>query len=139
VERAIRQPDRDGPAADPALDQQVDHVILVEEADAVLDALLVQRLQDHVTGAVGCMTGAPNRFAGHSIGMPAKRALGDLTIRRPVKRQAHVFQLIDSRHGLITHELDGVLVAQVIRAFNCIVGVPFGMVFLLAADRKSVV
>ena len=40
-------------------DEQVDDMVLVEELDLVLDALLVQRLQDHVPGAVGGEARAP--------------------------------------------------------------------------------
>ena len=129
------QLDRNHARGRPVDHQQVNRLEFVEEGHVVFHALLVERLQDHVTGAVGRMAGPPDRFAGHVIGMPAKRALGDLAIRRPVEGQAHVFQFVDGRHGLIAHELDRILVAQVIRAFDGIVGVPFGMVFFLAAER----
>jgi hypothetical protein len=132
VHLAGGQLDRNHARGGPVDHQQVNRLEFVEEGHVVLHALLVERLQDHVTGAVGGMAGAPDRFAGHVIGMPAKRALGDLAIRRAVKGQAHVFQFVDGRHGLVAHELDRILVAQVIRAFDRVVGVPFGMVFFLA-------
>jgi len=88
-------------------------------------------------GAVGCMAGAPDRLAGDIVGMPAKRALGDLPIRRPVEGQAHMLQLVNGLHGFVAHELDRVLVAKVIRALDGIVGVPFGTVFFLAAEGRA--
>ena len=53
--------DRRPDDAAPSGQQQVEHVELVEELDALLDAVLVERLQDHVAGAVGreAASGAP--------------------------------------------------------------------------------
>ena len=56
-------------------EEQVEHLELIVEFDLVLQALLVERLQDHVTGAVCGMTGAPDRFAGVIVGVPAKGSL----------------------------------------------------------------
>ncbi len=47
-------------AAFPVLDQHVEHVEFVEEHHVVLDRLLVERLQDHVAGAIGGVAGAFN-------------------------------------------------------------------------------
>ena len=88
-------------------------------------------------GVVSGVAGAPDGFASYVIGMPAKWTLGDFPVWRPVERQAHMLQFIDGRHGLIAHELDGILIAQVIRALYGVVGVPFGMVFFLAAERRA--
>ena len=41
------------PAAFAVVHDQVEHVELVEERHPLLDALLVERLEDHVPGAVG--------------------------------------------------------------------------------------
>ena len=41
--------------------EQVQAVELVEEPDVALHALLVERLQDHVAGAVGRVARAPHR------------------------------------------------------------------------------
>ena len=53
VQLTVRDAVCDDAAGLAALDEHVDHVVLVEEPDAVLDALLIQRLEDHVPGAVG--------------------------------------------------------------------------------------
>ena len=55
--------------------KQIKHLELVVELDLVLKTLLVQGLQDHVTGAVSGMGCAANGFAGIVIGVPAKRSL----------------------------------------------------------------
>jgi len=114
--------------------QQVNNLEFVKEGDVILDALLVECLQDHVTSAVGGVTGAPHWFAGDVVGVSAKRTLGNFAVRCTVEGQAHVFQFIDGRDGLVAHELDGILVAEVIGAFDRIVGVPFRVVFFQVAQ-----
>jgi hypothetical protein len=52
-------------------------MILVEEIHFIFDALLIQRLQNHVTGAVSGMTGAPHRFLAKIAGVTAKTPLAD--------------------------------------------------------------
>ena len=45
---------RDDAVADAVVgDEQVEHLEFVEELDVVLDALLVEGVEDHVAGAVG--------------------------------------------------------------------------------------
>ena len=48
-----------------------------------------------------------------------------------------MLQLVDGRDGLEAHELDGVLVAQVVGTLDRVIGVPFGVVLLLAAQRRA--
>jgi hypothetical protein len=57
------QLDSDNASSLPVYDQQVEHLEFVVELDLVLQALLVQGLQDHVTRAVGGVTGAADGFA----------------------------------------------------------------------------
>ena len=58
-------------------EHQVQRVELVEELDVVLDAVLVQRLQDHVAGAVGGVTRPSHRGLAVVAGVPAEAALVD--------------------------------------------------------------
>ena len=46
----------------------------------LLDALLVEGLQDHVAGAVGGVAGPAHRLLGDVVGVPAEGALGDLAL-----------------------------------------------------------
>ena len=122
----------------PVLDhQQIDHLELVEEGDVVLQALLVQRLQDHVPGAVGGMAARRTGLPVSLLVCPPKGRWAILPIGRAVEGQAHVLQLVDGVDGLVAHELDGILVAQVVGAFDGVVGMPFGVVFLLVAERRA--
>ena len=61
--------------------QQVEAVVLVEEADVALHALLVQGLQDHVAGAVGRVAGAAHRSLAVVRRVPAEASLVDPAVR----------------------------------------------------------
>src|SRR3970282_1195193 len=58
------EPARHYPGRAALIDQDVHHLKLVQEADFVLDALLVKRLQDHVAGAIGCVASPAHWLAG---------------------------------------------------------------------------
>jgi hypothetical protein len=66
----------------------------------VLDALLVERLQDHVAGSVGREAGPPDGRLAVVAGVAAEPPLVDLAVRRAVERQAHVLELDDRLDGL---------------------------------------
>ena len=91
----------DHAARDAVLDEHVDDVVLVEELDAVLDALLVERLQDHVAGPVGRVAGAPDRRLAEVARVAAEAALVDLALGGPVEGQAHVLELDDRLDRLV--------------------------------------
>jgi len=69
---------------------EVQHVVLVEELHVVLDARLVEGLQDHVTGAVGRVARAAHGVLAVVAGVPAEAALVDLALGGAVERQPHV-------------------------------------------------
>ncbi len=103
---------------------------LVEEGDVALHALLEERLQDHVAGAVGRVAGPAHRRLAVVAGVAAEAALVDLALRRPVERQPEVLQLDDGVDGLPAHDLDGGLVAQVVRALHGVERVPLPGILL---------
>ena len=88
VELAVGDPvgnDARGPAARPelaALGQEVDDVVLVVELDPVLDALLVERLEDHVAGPVDGVARPPDRSLAVVPGVATEATLVDLAVRR---------------------------------------------------------
>ncbi len=90
-----------------------------------------------MTGAVRGVAGASNGFAGYVIGVTAEVALQDATFGCAVKRQAHVFEFKHGINRFIAHELDGILIAEIIRAFYRIIRVPFGMIFFGVAERRA--
>src|SRR5665213_3598444 len=85
-----------GPTAGPhlaAVEQEVDDLVFVEELDAGLDALLVERLQDHVPGPIRGEARPADRAFPEVPGVAAETTLVDLAVRGPVERQAHVLEL----------------------------------------------
>ncbi len=117
--------------------QQVQDVELVVELDVLLDAVLVERLQDHVPGAVGGVAGPADRGVTVVAGVPAEPALVDLALGRAVERQAHLLQVEDRVDGLLGHDLRGVLVDEVVAALDRVEGVPLPVVLLHVGQRGA--
>ncbi|GMA34859.1 hypothetical protein GCM10025876_10630 [Demequina litorisediminis] len=115
---------------------QVERVELVEKLDLLLDALLVQRLQDHVAGAVGGVAGATHGRLAVAAGVAAKAALVDLALGRAVKRQAHLLEVKDRVDGLVAQDLRGILIDQVIATLDGVEGVPLGVVVLDVGEGR---
>ena len=119
------------------VDQQVQHVELVEELDVLLDAVLVERLQDHVAGAVRGVAGPAHGGLAVVAGVPAEAALVDPALGRAVERQAHLLQVEDRVDGLLGHDLGGVLVDQVVTALDGVERVPLPVVLLDVGQRGA--
>ena len=90
---------------------EIDGEVFDKEFGVVLERLLIQRVQDGMTGAVGrCASALGNAFAvigGHAT----KRALVNVAILSTGKWHAVVFEFDHRRNGLAAHVLDSVLVA----------------------------
>src|SRR5918996_6469680 len=74
---------------------EVEHEELVVELDALLGALLEQRLEDHVAGAIGRVTRSFDRGLTVIASVSAEPPLVDLPIGRAVEREAHALELED--------------------------------------------
>lgn len=118
-------------------EQQVEDIELVEELDVVLDALLVEGLQDHVAGAVRGVAGAADGGLTVLAGVPAEAALVDEPVRGAVERQPHLLQVEDGVDGLLGHHLGGVLVDQEVTALDGVEGVPLPVVLFDVGQRGA--
>ncbi len=109
--------------------QQIQHVVLVVELNVVLDAVLVQGLQDHVAGAVCCVAGAT--YGGFAVvaGVATETTLVNLALWGAVERQTHLFQVQHGVDGFLGHNFCCVLVNQVVATLDGVEGVPFPVVF----------
>lgn len=116
-------------------DQLVQDVELVEELHALLHAVLVQRLKDHVAGAVRGVAGPADRGLAVVARVTAEAALVDGAVRGAVERQAHLLQVEDGVDGLLREDLGGVLVDQVVTALDRVEGVPLPVVLLHVGER----
>ena len=77
-----------------------------------------------MTGSVSHRTGPRNRAFAKILRHAAKRPLEYFAVFQAVKRHTKMLQFVYGRSGVFTHKLDGILVAQVIRAFNGVVHMP---------------
>ena len=68
---------------------EIDDVVLVVELDARLDALLIERLQNHVAGAICGVAAAAHRPFAVVARMPTEAALVNLAVWCAIERKAH--------------------------------------------------
>ena len=116
-------------------EDQIDHLVFVEELHVLLDALLIQRLQDHVAGAIGRLARSHHRPFAEVARVAAKAPLLDLAVGRPIERQAHVLQFDHGIARFFGQHLGGILIDQIIAALHGVVHVPFPVVFFHVAQR----
>jgi hypothetical protein len=126
VNGAVLEAERDQAAALAVrVHDQVDREIFDEEVGVVLQALLVERVQHGVAGAVGGGGGALHRRAlAHILHVAAERALVDRAVIVAAERHAIMFELVDGRGRLAHHIFDRVLVAEPVRPLDGVVHVP---------------
>ena len=109
---------------------EVEDVELVVELHALLDAVLVERLEDHVTGAVGGVAGAAYGGLAVVACVPAEASLVDPALGGAIEGQAHLLEVDDGVDGLAAHDLRSVLVDEVVTALDGVEGVPLPVVLL---------
>ena len=135
VDLAGLQLQRDDAAAAAVVgEEDVEHVELVEEVDVVLDALLVERLDDHVAGAVGGVAGAPDRAFAEVASVAAEPALVDPAVGRAVERKPHVLEFEHGVDRLAGEDFGRVLIDEVVAALDGVEHVPLPVVFLDVAE-----
>ena len=103
---------------------------LYKEAGFGLDVLLVQRVQHGVARAIGCCTCALYGFFAVVGSVPAKGALVNRTVRVAVKRHTHVLKVVHHLGCFTAHELNGVLVAEPVGAFDSVIKMVMPVVFV---------
>src|SRR6185295_8611123 len=116
-------------AADAAVHDQVDREIFDEEVRVVPEALLVERVEHRMAGAVGGGAGALRwRTLPHVLGHAAERALVDFALGGAAERQAHLLELDHRGRRFADHIFDRVLVAEPVGALDGVVHVPRPMI-----------
>ena len=120
-----------------AVAQEVERHPLDEELGARPHVALVKRMQHGVSGAVRRRAGAFHRALAVIAGMPPERTLIDFPVVEAIERHAEMLQLDHHLVRLAAHELDRVLVTEVIGTFHRVVHVPVPVVFLVVAERSG--
>jgi hypothetical protein len=132
VDRSVLQAPSEQTATDTVLvNQEIESEIFGEESRAVLEALLIERVQDGVAGAIGGGGGPMGHRALGVFGrMAAERPLVDLAGLGAAERHAEMLELDDRRDGLVAHVCNRVLVAQPVGAPDRVEHVPAPIVLL---------
>ena len=113
---------------------QIERHPLDEELGVGLDVALVHGVQHGVAGAVGGGAGTAHRLLAEIRHVAAERPLVDLAGIGAVERHAVILEFDDALVGLAAHELDGILVAQPVRALDGVVHMPVPVIFLGVAQ-----
>ena len=117
-----------------SIQNQVHHLEFVEKGHFVFHTLLVEGLQDHMPGAVGCVAGPSHRAFAKVAGVAAEPALIDAALRGTVEGQPAIFQIINRLDGFFGQNFGRLLVHEIIAAFDGVEGMPLGFVLLHVAQ-----
>ena len=116
---------------------QIERHPLHEEVGVGLDVLLIQGVQQRMTGAVGCGTGARHRVLAVILHVAAERTLVDLAAVQPIERHAVMLQLVHHFRCGAAHVFDGILIAEIVRTLHRVVHMPVPVVFVDVAQRSG--
>jgi hypothetical protein len=111
-----------------SIHDQVDGEVLDEELGVVLQALLIEGVQDGVAGAVGGGAGPLHRGLAVVPHVAAERPLIDLAVLACARTARRSVRALHRRDACAAHVLDGVLVAEPVGALDRVVHVPLPVV-----------
>ncbi len=136
VDRTVVEAKRDHADAAAVLHDQVDRKVLDEEVGVVLQALLVQRVEHRMAGAVGRGAGPLGRRPlAHVLHHAAERPLVDRPVLVAAERHAGVLELVDRVRRFADHVLDRVLITEPVRPLDGVEHVPGPVVGRVVAER----
>ena len=137
MDRSILEaPGQQTAAGSVVVHQEIDREVFDEEARLVLQALLVQRVQDGMAGTVSRRAGPIGHVAlGIFRRMTAEPPLVDLALVGATERNAEMLEFDDRIDRLAAHIGDRVLVSEPIGAPDGIEHVPAPVVLLDIAER----
>ena len=90
-----------------------------------------------MAGSVGGVTGPAHRTLSEVSGVAAEAPLVDPPFRGAVKGQPPVFQIVDRLDRFFSQDMSGLLVDQVVAAFNRVKGVPLRLVLFDVAQCRT--
>src|SRR5205823_10594339 len=129
LQTAVEQvPADDALTAAAVLDELPGEVLLVRR-DVALADLLVENLDQDVARDIGGVSGA-------RCARGAERTLRYAAVRRAREDGAPVLQLVDVAGRLVAEDLDRVLVAEVVRPLDGVVGVDLRVVLRRVSERR---
>ena len=108
---------------------QIEDLKFVIKRYIVFNTLLIKGLQNHMPGAIRGIASTTYGCFAKVAGMAAEATLIDASFGGPVKRQSPIFQIIYCLNGFLCQYLGGLLINQIIAAFDSVKGMPFRLVF----------
>ena len=133
----IEVPGKDAPTGAVVVHEEVERDVFDEEFRVVAQALLVERVQDGVTGAIRRGAGSLGRAFAEVGRHSAERALVDPPVLGAREGDPEVFELDDGGDRLAAHVLDRVLIAEPVRPLHRVVHVPPPVVLAHVAERGA--
>ncbi len=116
---------------------QIQRIPLGEDGGFVLQVLLVQRVQQGVTGTVRSRRCTCRLLAAEVLRLAAKRTLIDGAVLQAGERQPHVVKLQNRFRAGFTHIFNGVLVTDIVGAFHRVVHMPFPVIIMGITERNG--
>lgn len=112
-------------------------MIFVVELDARFDALLIERLQNHVSSAICGVAAATHGSLTVVARMPTEAALINLAVGGAVEWKAHALQLNHRGDRLACEHFGGILVGEIVATLNRVEHVPLPVVLFHVAERRA--
>ena len=98
------------------------------------DGLIVECIEHHPPGVIGRVAGPLDGCLTVLPGVASEVPLGYPAVRGAAEGNPHVFELVDCPRGVSYHDLDGILIPQVIAALDRIKEMPFPSVLFFIAQ-----
>src|SRR5450756_775896 len=97
-------------------------------------ALVVEGVKNHPSCPVRSIAGSLYRFFSIFTGMTSKVPLGYFTLCIAAERNTHVLKFINHTGSVLYHNLNSILVSEVITSLDSIEHMPFPVVFFFIPD-----
>ena len=138
MQAAVGQiPGQHAPAHALVIHHQIDGEVFDEEFGLMLQRLLIKRVQDGVTGAIGRRASALRNAFTEVGGHATEGALINLAGFGARKGHTIVFEFDDRRYRLTTHVFNRILVAEPVGALDGVVHMPAPVVRAHIAERRA--
>src|SRR5215469_13235933 len=92
MQGAVVQPPGDDPTASVAIHHEIERNVFDKKLGVMLEALLIERVQQRVPGPVGGGAGALGQFPSPMQGVAAKRALVNVAVGGAGERHAEMLE-----------------------------------------------
>ena len=96
-----------------------------------------QGLQDHVTGSVSCIAGAPNRSLAVVAGVATKAALINSALGCAVEGEPHFLEVKNRIDCFFAHDFGSILVNQIVATLDRVECVPLPVIFFDICQRST--